>query len=45
MQGHEWSIHIDDESFMNVGYGHFNYVHELQNLFYDLTKTKLNVQL
>ena len=45
IQGHKWDIHIDDESFMNVGYGHFDYVHELQNLFYDLTKTELKIEL
>lgn len=45
IQGHKWDIHIDDKSFMNVGYGHFDFVHELQNLFYDLMKTELNIQL
>lgn len=45
IQKYIWNIHIDDESFMNVGYGHFDYVHELQNLFYDLCKTPLDIKL
>lgn len=41
-----WYVHIDDEACCSVGYAKdIQYLHEFQNIFCNLTKTELNVQL
>lgn len=41
-----WYIHIDDEACCSVGYAKdIQYLHELQNIFYDLTKIPLDIKL
>lgn len=40
----KWTIHIDDEWFMNLFYWEINYLHELQHIVYDVCGKELEIK-
>ena len=41
----KWNVHIDNCDFQTIGSGECDYLHQLQNLCFDLTGTELEIKL